>query len=244
MSEGDGHYTDGADYASLPVETKQTVAKHETQAETVKAYAELSKKLGSSFRLPDSVDGLDDAQRTELTSKIAAYNLNGVPDSAEGYDFTHQEGVEVNADLVTNFKAMALEAKVPPATAQKMVSFWDAAQAQAKAANAAKALEVATEGKKQLDTGGFVDGDMKNVQMLLATYVTKDPGSEAGKAKIKALAGSMDRTGLGNNAPLLLALKQIHADLIAEGKTFAGSEPTGKATGALEYPVMETTLKG
>ena len=238
----DGHWSGEGDYAGLPAESQTALAKYETPLAAVEGCVAAQKKLGSSFRLPDTTEGLTDQQKTELGTKVAGYNLAGVPDSADGYNFTHPEGVEVNPELLAGFKQLAFDGKTPPATAQKYVDFWNTAQAQAKAANEAHQLEVAKEGKKQLDLHGWQDGDMKNVQLLLATYVAKDPASDEGKAKIKALAESMDRTELGNNAPLLLALKGIHADLIAEGRSFESSEQAGQVKQALEYATMEANL--
>jgi hypothetical protein len=234
----DGHYTDGDGFAGVPAEAKATVAKHATAADTVNAYHSLSQKLSSEFRLPETADKLSAEQRAELTDKIASYNLHGIPDTPDGYEFTHAEGVEVNAELAAQFKALAHEGKIPPEVAQKFVSFWDAAQAKVKAANAEAIKTKIAEGEKLLTEKAWVrgkNGDLAKIQTMLAFYVTDNPASEEGKALLKEFAADMDRTEQGNNPHLLLALKKIHGDLIAEGHTFQSAEQRAQATGGLTY---------
>ncbi len=238
MSE-DGHFTGEGDYAGLPAETKEALMKYSSPFEAAKGGVEAQKMLGRSFRLPDSFDGLDDAQKAELKTKTAS--LHGGPGNLEGYQFTHAEGIEVDSNMEAGFKQFALDSNMPLETAQGAVNFYNAAMENAKKAHADAQKQIITDGEKVLDAKNWKrgeGGDLGKVQILLANYVTDDPGSDEGKAAIKGLTESLDRTGLGNNTSLLLALRKIHGDLVAEGKTFEGSQPTTEKTGGLTYPTM------
>ncbi len=243
MTDGDGHWSGEGDYASLPAESQTALQKYDSPLKAIEGGVAAQKMLGGSFRLPDSFDGLDDAQKAELKTKTAS--LHGGPGNLEGYQFTHAEGVEVDSNMEAGFKQFALDSDMSLENAQGAVTFYNTAMADAKKAAADAQKQIIDDGEKVLDANNWKrgeGGDLGKVQILLANYVTDDPTSEEGKAAIKELTESLDRTGLGSNAPLLLALRKIHGDLVAEGKTFEGSQPIAEKQGGLTYPTMMAAL--
>jgi len=237
MAEGDGQFLNEGEYADLPAESRQALSKYATPRAIADGCVAHMKVLGRPFKLPESMDALDDGQRAEFKAKMNA--LNGVPATMEGYEFTHGDGVEVHAETEAAFKQFAFENDVSPATAQKLVDFWNGTQTRAKAGQAEKIAERNKTGLKTMKDRGWTDGDMKNVQLLLTTYSTHDPDSAEGKAELQALADDMDATGNGSNPHLLLALKQMYADLKAEGKTFESAEAKGAPKGGSAYSSMK-----
>jgi hypothetical protein len=235
------HYTAGEGFEGVSEEARANVSKHDTMAETVEAYHELTQKLGKSFRLPDDLSTLPDDQKAELTTRIKAFH--SVPDSPDGYKFKHADGVKVNADMEKAFKALAHETDMSPMTAQRCVDWWNGLMTDMAKAKADKDAEIIKTGKKTLDDAGFTKKDFTDIQTMLAFYVTDDPTTDEGKAAVKELAAALERTELGSMTSLMLALKQIHGDLIAEGKTFESAEAKGAKTGGLTYPAMERNLE-
>lgn len=137
----------------------KTMSKFNTPDDVPISYYELQKTAGKPFKLPESLDKLQDENTrkalTEGVSKLYGVDLTAAKsltadlisdESAfEGFNFAEglQEGAAVDENLIGSFKQFAVENKIPKSVAQKMVGFYNQSMQQAKEAFADQQLEKA-----------------------------------------------------------------------------------------------------
>jgi hypothetical protein len=110
---GDGKFGE-LDTAPESVKNVVEAKKWESIADMATGYKELESKLGSSFRLPDKLEG-------DVLNEV--YTKLGKPSSADGYNYTAPEGVELDEALLSNFKQYAYEKNMPNQLFQDVVDF-------------------------------------------------------------------------------------------------------------------------
>lgn len=252
---GGDHYTAGEDYASLSDEAKQTVAKHENPVDTVKAYAELSKKLGSSYRLPDDLKTLSVDDQADIVTKMRG--LRNIPETAEGYEITVAEGVERNTPFEAAAKALAFEIGTSPEDLQKWADFWtNARQGSMEAENqdAEKDAQKA-ETEHRMKHGVNFDQKMKEVDMcreLAAKDLNlnyKDPADpEKQHSKLDDALNMKDVNGrcLGNHPAMLDFLNLFYDKQYKESNPVltGGEEPGSTGDGTFSKKFYENPTPG
>lgn len=122
------HWTDELKHQELQSpEAKANLGKFNSSDDAHVGYLELQRLSGKPFKLPDSLDKLpDDATRVDFTGRIS--KLMGAVENDEAMvDVDFATGLPdakmVNADLVTAFKAFAIENKLPKSVVKAMVQF-------------------------------------------------------------------------------------------------------------------------
>jgi len=122
------HWTDSLTHQDLQTpENKAILGKFNSADDAHVGYIQLQKAAGKPYKLPDSMDKLpDDATRADLTGRMG--KLMGAVENEEAMaDVNFADGLPdanmVNVDLVTAFKAFAIENKLPKSTVAAMVKF-------------------------------------------------------------------------------------------------------------------------
>ena len=152
------------------------------------------------------------------------------PEKATEYEFTPEEGIEVNPDVEKWFRKTAFSLKIPKDTASKLFTEYNkmvVGQVKVKEDAEKKALEKADE----LMHGEWKEDFDKNMK-----YVDKAIEDLGGEDLRKIL----DDSGLGNNPVILNALKQVGFEH-SEHKLVEGTITVGKKGSTLddEYPSMK-----
>ena len=110
-------WTDGAAYSSWDDDTKTSMAKFKSEADAVKAYPELNKKIGSMIAPPDG----DTTKQRDILAKL------GMPDKPEGYKFTYPDGFPEERQMDDRekgeFLAFAHQAGLLPAQLQESINY-------------------------------------------------------------------------------------------------------------------------
>lgn len=162
-----------------------------------------------------SGDATDAGQSTEAGSDTAA-GTDVL--SLSSYDFTLPEGFEANPDAMNEFKQLALDSKLPPAAAQKLVDLYASASQSAMTAlqtHQAAAFEAQQDTWRaevaQLDgfrTQAQTDKSLETIGKLI-----EDPRFCPDTAAFKSI---MTTTGAGNHPVLVQTLLNL-ANALNEG---------------------------
>lgn len=120
-------FKDDPDYEAMKVNYAKYDKAENPANEAIKAGFKAQQKLGSSLKLPDSLDKLTDEQRSEFTNKVA--ELRGVPKVIEGFELPDvpdlPESMQLNPELVTEFKTLALTHKHTPAAVRDYYNLYN-----------------------------------------------------------------------------------------------------------------------
>ncbi len=209
--------TDGVEWPDfvpeeLRTEENKPLAKYKSEADVLKAYTSLERKLGAMISIPGENATQDDWQKYE--KKI------GVPETADGYEFTLPEGS--NEDLVAKIRIAGKKHRVPASALRGVVEevFSDLnnqSQEQVKAAEA-RAQEWSDLTAK---TFGEEFDTMKGaIQRHLKSGL---PGLDEKTVEI------LEQTGLAHNPAIVRA---FYADAKVYGES-AGKFPDGQGSGGL-----------
>jgi hypothetical protein len=231
----EGHWLHNEEHATLAGDeaAASALVKYETPVAALKGGVEAQRQLGKTYRLPEDLAGLTDEQRAELLDRTAP--LRGVPDKPEGYEIIRPnlpDGLPYDENMESTLRDAALKHKASPGFVKEVAEMYNKAmlgryQERVDAAN--KAAETL---KSTAGWGIDYDGNLEGVQRLLETYAGDSEEEQT------ALRQCLDETKLGSNVPLLKALHKMYVDLLAEGKTFAPSQPQKSAKGTLDYSVV------
>lgn len=235
----DEHFTSGEDYADLSDEIKQTVAKHKSPADTVKAYAELSKKLGSDYRLPKDLSKLNEDQKADLITKVRS--LRNVPEKAEDYKIETPEGVERDEDFIGAFLAIAHKQGKTNEEVQELADFY----VNAIKAGKEKLLDRqekdahAAETQYRIKHGVNYDNVLKGIDIARYKYAEANgllyrvEGEDKPRSKLDDALDMVDATGrkLGNQPVILDLLYHTYVRDWKASVPIPGSEEPGAAKG-------------
>ena len=128
------HWSTGFQHESLAVpEAREsftkTMSKFKTQEDAIVAYPQLEKMNGKPYRLPESIDKLDEKTRGEFTTN--ARKLLNIEDGIASLDDLADvnladglpEGFPVNEGFANAFKQFAAENKLPKSLVAKLAGF-------------------------------------------------------------------------------------------------------------------------
>jgi hypothetical protein len=126
------HWLDAtADFADLAKDKggKETLSKYKTIKDALKGHVELQKQFRQSFRVPDSLDGLPDAEVSKITDRLKGIlkpehlrRFANVPETPEGYEFEIPEGTPIDEQALKEYRALLHADGVPTETAKKVLA--------------------------------------------------------------------------------------------------------------------------
>jgi hypothetical protein len=110
-------------YLTQNPDAAKAYEKYGTLDDALKGGHEAIKMVGQPYRLPKDYSKLTDEQRSEIRSSVATLD-GGVPETAEGYEFTLPDTpIEISDDGVKAFKEFCHAEGIPVEKAQKLLNF-------------------------------------------------------------------------------------------------------------------------
>lgn len=225
------HWTDEVNHQELQTpEAKAILSKFNTADDAHVGYIQLQKAQGRPFKLPDSLDKLPDDTRADFTGKIG--KLMGAVETDESMaDVDFAEGLPdanmVNADLVTSFKAFAIQNKLPKSVVKAFVLFNNQYAVKSRQATEQGLVDAAAKVNGELlPMFGGEDGIKKHNENVKRMF--QNHGGLTDEEFQAVIPGLVD-SGITKSTPLSKALYNIAAKF-GEGKT-EGSEDTGGKPG-------------
>ena len=224
------HWTDEVKHQDLQSpEAKATLSKFNTADDAHVGYIQLQKAAGRPFKLPDSMDKLpDDATRADLSARMG--KLMGAVESEESMaDVNFAEGLPdakmVNGDLVTAFKAFAIENKVPKSVVAAVAKFNNQYAVKARDANHQTALDTATKVNGELlPMFGGEEGIKKHNEDVKRMFQNHGGLTDE---EFQAVIPGLVESGITKSTPLSKALYNI-AKKFGEGTTESPGGPGAK----------------
>lgn len=189
--------------------------------------------------LPDSLKTNDHLKGMESPEQLAQdfVNLKTVapiiPESPDGYELVFDESVQIDQDVLTNFKGMAHGLKLTNEQTQNLANFYNKVQFDA----AAKFIDnrnnelTTTESALKQEWGANFESEMAIVEKTKQQFMSPE------------LRESLEATGFGNNVNLVKFMhkvgKAISEDSFIEGdhKSEKSVDETGRPV--LSFPSMD-----
>ncbi len=226
------HWTDDVKHQDLQTpEAKTYLGKYNSRDDALVAGFEANIKIGRPFKLPDSLDKLpDDATRADFTGRIG--KLMGAVENDESMtDVNFADGLPdakmLNADLVTAFKAFAIENKLPKSVVAAVAKFNNEYAVKSRQATQQTAVDTATKVNGELlPMFGGEDGIKKHNEDVKRMF--QNHGGLTDEEFQAVIPGLVD-SGITKSTPLSKAIYNIAAKF-GEGKT-EGPGDTGVKTG-------------
>lgn len=221
------HWTDELKHQDLQTpENKAILGKFNSADDAHVGYIQLQKAAGKPYKLPDSMDKLpDDATRADFTGKIN--KLMGAVENEESMaDVNFAEGLPdanmTNADLVTDFKAFAIEKKLPKSIVKAVVLFNNQYALKTRQANDQTAIDTATKVNGELiPMFGGKDGIKKHNENVKRMFQNHGGLTDE---EFQAVVPGLVESGITKSTPLSKALYNI-AGKFGEGTTEAPGGP-------------------
>ncbi len=236
----DGTYVPNVRHQDLQSHDAKTILrKFNSEDEAHLGYIQLQKAAGKPFKLPDSLDKLpDDATRADFTGRIG--KLMGAVENDESMtDVNFADGLPdanmLNADLVTAFKAFAIENKLPKSVVAAVAKFNNEYAVKSHQATQQTAVDTATKVNGELlPMFGGEDGIKKHNEGVKRMF--QNHGGLTDEEFQAVIPGLVD-SGITKSTPLSKALYNIAAKF-GEGTTDGPGGP-----GAKELTEGEKTAK-
>jgi len=121
----------------------KAMGKYETAEDAIVGGYNAQKTLGSSYRVPESLDSLDDNSKAEFTTK--ASKLLGIEHAADVAALADinlkkglPEGSQYDEDFANSFKQFAVDNKIPKSSIEPLAEFFNNASMKAMEAQQAK----------------------------------------------------------------------------------------------------------
>ena len=241
------HWTDEVKHQDLQSpEAKAILSKFNSADDAHVGYIQLQKAAGRPFKLPDSMDKLpDDATRADLSARMGKL-MGAVENQDSMKDVNFAEGLPdanmVNADLVTAFKAFAIENKLPKSVVSAVAKFNNQFGLKLSQANQQAALDTATKVNGELlPMFGGEEGIKKHNEDVKRMFQNHGGLTDE---EFQAVIPGLVESGITKSTPLSKALYNIAAKF-GEGSTEGPTGAGGKATEpgiAQELPVTAAIL--
>ncbi len=225
-----GHWTDDVTHQELQTpEAKAILSKFNSADDAHVGYVQLQKSAGKPFKLPDSLEKLpDDATRADFTGRIG--KLMGVVENDESMaDVNFADGLPdakmVNADLVTAFKAFAIENKLSKSVVAAVAKFNNEYAVKSRQTDQQTAVDTATKVNGELlPMFGGEDGIKKHNEGVKRMF--QNHGGLTDEEFQSVIPGLVD-SGITKSTPLSKALYNIAAKF-GEGTTDGPGGPGEK----------------
>ncbi len=234
------HWTDDVKHQDLQTpEAKTVLSKYNSNEDALVGGLNAIKQVGRPFKLPDSLDKLpDDATRADFTGKIG--KLMGAVENDEAMvDVNFAEGLPdakmVDAELVTAFKAFAIENKLPKSLVAAIAKFNNQYAVKVRQANNQDVIDTATKVNGELlPMFGGEDGIKKHNENVKRMF--QNHGGLTNE-EFEAVVPGLVESGITKSTPLSKALYNI-AGKFKEGTT----EDPGGGGGTTEEPGIAQEL--
>lgn len=218
--DGEAHFA--ADNPNFQSETDQNVlSRFKTPDDAYRGLIEAQQTISRPFRLPADMSKLTDEQRTEFRAGMR--KVNGVPESADGYEFTMPDGQEADEKMMSAFKNFAHTSDMSPTRATGLFDWWNAMQAEngkTSEADNAKALEEAVSKADQAHEELWKGDKAKNLELINRALMNTTEGDEA----IEALGKDFKDSYIMHSIPMSNALLALAIKAEGEG-TIIPSDP-------------------
>jgi len=249
-AEADAHWTTGNEEFAADEVVSKAVSKFDSPYKLGKSYAELEKKLGSEFRIPDDVSKLSDEQKEALNARVK--ELSGAPKSIEDYQLDIPEEMVslIDQDAVQAIKETALEKgatqdQLNAITKTYMDNLAAAYNKQVEARNEALDAYKKELGSKASEVLGTVDsagktvelGNVQKAAMQLSKELGLDYVDSDGKPKSK-LWDELEMTRLGDKVSLCKVFDWIYKEKFAEGAPTPSAGTAQESESFFDYPSM------
>ena len=241
------HWTDEVKHQDLQSpEAKAILSKFNSADDAHVGYIQLQKAAGRPFKLPDSMDKLpDDATRADLSARMGKL-MGAVENEDSMKDVNFAEGLPdanmVNADLVTAFKAFAIENKLPKSVVSAVAKFNNQFGLKLSQANQQAALDTATKVNGELlPMFGGEEGIKKHNEDVKRMFQNHGGLTDE---EFQAVIPGLVESGITKSTPLSKALYNI-ASKFGEGTTEipgGGGPKAGEETIVQELPVTAGIL--
>ena len=234
---GEGNYYDSMEMIKGNKEALEFAQKYKSAEEAILGGHNAEAKIGSSFRLPADTTNLTDEQKGELLGYIKQFR--NVPETAEGYEITHAEGVEVNKDFESAFRAFAHERGWDSKDVQQLVDWWDGSigSMNEKRQQDDEKAAIRAEQDFRIKKGANYDIAMENIKRLRMMHATElgltyqiendvdEKGNSIIHSKLDDALNAKDVNGrlLGNHPVILQWLDHIWEKYEADGQPVLAS---------------------
>ena len=246
------HWSDEFEHESITDENRESfktaMGKYATQSDATVGGFNAQKEVGKPFRIPETLDKLDDAGKAEFTSQ--AHKALGITHAKSVEDLADidmragmAEGSEVKVDenIATMLKTLAVEKKWPKSVVQDIVGLYNGKLTE----YATEALAKQTEDKKLADAKAcnealIADPDfgseekVKEESQLAMRAVRNNLGLTEDEAE--EFGQLMADTLLTKKKPVAKAMLKLLAPLAREGSTDGGIGGGGSAAAKGQSP--------
>lgn len=224
------HWTDDVKHQDLQTpEAKAVLSKFNTAEDGLVGYVNLQKSAGKPYKLPDSLDKLpDDATRADFSGRVS--KLMGAVENDESMaDVNFAEGLPdakmVNADMVTAFKAFAIENKLPKSVVAAVAKFNNQFGLKLSQTSQQAALDAATKVNGELlPMFGGEEGIKKHNENVKRMFQNHAGLTDE---EFQAVVPGLVESGITKSTPLSKALYNIAAKF-GEGSTEGPAGAGGK----------------
>jgi hypothetical protein len=239
MSEGE-HWSKGFQHESLAApearqEFTSAMSKYDSQEAAILGGFNAIKLTGKPYKLPESIDKLDEKTRSEFTANARkVLGIESVGKIEDLADLNIKDGLPenfpVNEDFANSFKKFVVDNQVSKAGAQKLVAFYNQAMAavlqqqQAQKNDAAK-----TTNEAMIKHFGSEDKVKERSQLVKQFYM-----NHAGLSAEEFEQVGQEIDAMITRNPILA---RVHLDKIA-ALAGEGSTESGKGAGGSEKPSM------
>lgn len=201
---------------------------------------------------PTPVDGgltapsnlIADSKTEQPSTEIKSSEVETKPDGEvklddkpiEYTDFTLPEGVKFDEKLLTDFKALATEAKLPQEQAQKLIDLHAGTMKEAAEAPYRQWADTQKQWQKQVMSDPEIGGEkLEAAKATIAKALDTIGGAEAQKIR-----EAFNFTGAGNNPEIFRMMYRL-SQAVTEGSIVQGNAPGGKGKSAAEtiYPTQK-----
>lgn len=179
------------------------------------------------------VEGEQPAEGSE-TPKEGGESEDTPEGAPETYaDFTFEDGVELNKEVLDEFKVIAKELNLPQAAAQRVADLGAALASKFVETQQQQAVETASAWAEQVKADKEIGGDKLSATLTAARKALSQFGSDD-------LRTLLSGTGFGNHPELIRMLAKVGA-AVSEDKIVASGDaggPPAKNPGSKLYPNM------
>ncbi len=225
-TSGQEHWLDAFESFKNDADARKAFAKYDKADNPLEAALRggyEAQKLVGKTRLPDSLDAMNDEERSQL------HNLRGVIESEDGleldFDAGLPEGAQHDEALAKTFVEFAVAEGLTPTQAQKGIELWNGFIAQSQEALTSLREQQKAEAEKAVRKIWRGDYDANNI--LIERAIMHKLGVDTPEdPKFKDFMAQCYNDGVSTN-PILTELLGIAAKrLEAEGVTHQGDRPS------------------
>lgn len=226
---------EGLDLEAITEEDREAFATHMEKFDSLEAAAvdgmDLKRQAGKAYRIPDTLDGLDDGGKADFTTKARrALNLESAADLDGLKDVNLKkglpEGSPYDEDFAASFKQFAIDNKIPKSALEPLAEFFNLASAKAAGDMQAKRAADFAAAKQASDDALIAHKDFGSKEklaeqnVLLHRALTNNVGFDVEEAN-EVAEFLRDREGATNPTIRRLLLNQL-APLAAESSNDGG----------------------